>query len=288
MNPAVSSDALKAVRRIEITAGRLVSELFAGRYHSTFKGRGLEFAEVREYEPGDDVRDIDWNVTARRGHPYVKRFTEERELTVMFLVDASRSQEPGSRGRTKARLAAEVAAVLALAALKNNDKAGLLLFTDRVEKHLRPRKTRSHVLRLVREALTHVPQGRGTSLSAALTELVRVQRRRAVVFLISDFLDRGFEKPLRIAARRHDLVAVGIADPWEEAPPRGARILVEDAETGGAAALPAVPAAGTGGRWDALERSLRRAGAESILLRTDRSYVPPLLNFFQRRERRGR
>jgi uncharacterized protein (DUF58 family) len=286
--PAISlpAETLGLVRRIELAARRLVSDLFAGRYHSTFKGRGLEFAEVREYEPGDDVRDIDWNVTARRGHPYVKRYVEERELTVLFLVDASLSQDFGTRGRVKARLAAELAAVLALSAARNNDKAGLMLFTDRVEKHLLPRKSRGHLLRLVREVLAFRPQRPGTSLSAALRELNRVQRKRAVVFLISDFIDEGYEKELRIAARRHDLVAVGVRDPWESGFAPGVRLLLEDAETG-------APGAWTSGRsapdrWASLERALGRAGVDAILLETGKPFTAPLLSFFERRARRFR
>ncbi len=280
------SESLAVVRRIDITARRLVSELFAGRYHSAFKGRGLEFDEVREYEPGDDVRDIDWNVTARRGHPYVKRYVEERELTVLFLVDASASQMFGTRGRTKARLAAELAALLAMAALKNGDKAGLMLFTDRVERHLPPRKTRGHLLRLVRDVLVHKPQGRGTDIGAALEELNRVQRRRAVVFLISDFLDANFEKPLRIAARRHDLIAVGVRDPWEEGFSPGARILVEDAETGESGAWTA--GASAVGRWEGLKKMFSAAGVDTLLLETDKPLTDPLLAFFQRRHRNRR
>jgi uncharacterized protein (DUF58 family) len=274
-------DALGLVRRIDVTARRLVSELFAGRYHSAFKGRGLEFSEVREYEPGDDVRDIDWNVTARRGHPYVKRYVEERELTVIFLVDASGSQNFGTRGRSKMRLAAELAAVLALAALKNGDKAGLMMFTDHVEHHLRPRKTRGHALRIVRDLLSFRPSGRGTNLTAALEELTRVQRKRAVVFVISDFLDNGYDHALRLAARRHDVVAVGVRDPWEERFAPGARVLIEDAETGETAAWSG--GASVAGRWDALEKSLGAAGADTLILNTDQPTAAPLLGFFKRR-----
>lgn len=280
------AESLGLVRRIDVTARRLVSELFAGRYHSAFKGRGLEFSEVREYEPGDDVRDIDWNVTARRGHPYVKRYVEERELTVLFLVDASGSQTFGTRGRSKMRLAAELAAVLALAALKNGDKAGLMLFTDEVEHHLRPRKARGHVLRIVRDLLTFHPRGRGTNLAVALEELNRVQRKRAVVFLISDFLDSGYERPLRLAARRHDLVAVGVRDPWENNFTPGARVLLEDAETGASASWGGSPT--SSGRWEALEKSLTSVGIDTLLLETHRPLADPLLAFFQKRRRRRR
>jgi uncharacterized protein (DUF58 family) len=280
----LSTDSLAAVRHIELTARRLVGDLFAGRYHSVFKGRGLEFSEVRAYEPGDDARDIDWNVTARRGHPYIKRYVEERELTVLFLVDTSASQLFGSRLRTKARLAAELAAVLAMAALQNGDKAGLMLFTDRVERHIPPRKSRAHLLRLVREVLTFKPLGRGTDIGAALEELGRVQRKRAVVFLISDFLDDDFDRPLRVAARRHDLTAVGIRDPWEENFSPNARILLEDAESAATASWAPGPA--SPGRWDALSRRFGAAGVDTLLLDTDKPIAGPLLSFFQTRRKR--
>src|SRR5262245_50832111 len=232
-NPAMPTDVkeiLKNVRRIEITAGRLVNEIFAGQYGSTFKGQGMEFAEVREYLPGDDVRGIDWNVTARMGHPFVKKFMEERELTVLFLVDTSASQRFGSRRQFKSELAAEITAVLAFSALRNNDKAGMLLFSDQVEKYIPPRKTRGHVLRLIREVLSFQPRHAGTSLEGALNYLNHVQRRRAVVFLLSDFLDQGYEKALRIAEKKHDVIAVPIMDGWEKKLPLGLRLLVEDAE----------------------------------------------------------
>ncbi|MBK7688649.1 MAG: DUF58 domain-containing protein [Elusimicrobia bacterium] len=281
-----TADVLKKVRSLEITARRLVNETFGGQYSSTFKGRGMEFAEVREYLPGDDIRSIDWNVTARAGHPFVKKYVEERELTVLFLVDVSGSQKFGTREQWKSERAAEMTAVLAFSALANNDKTGLILFSDRVEKYIPPRKTRGHTLRLIRDVLAHDPQRPGTSLGAALDFLNRVQRRRAVVFLLSDFIDAGFERSLRIAQRKHDLVAVPIRDPWERNPPKGLRLLVEDNETGNSAVLE--PGFSTTG-WDdsALERLLKSAQVDAVFTRTDLPYTPAFLRFFRARARRN-
>jgi uncharacterized protein (DUF58 family) len=284
---AVSPEVLGRVRRLEITARRLVDEVFAGRYNSTFKGRGMEFSEVREYLPGDDVRSIDWNVTARAGRPFVKKFTEERELTVLFLVDTSLSQSFGSRGRLKSELAAEVAAVLAFSALRNGDKAGMILFSDRVEKFIPPRKGRAHALRLIREALAARAAGRGTSLAGALDFLNRVQRRRAVAFLLSDFLDGGYEKTLRVTLKRHDLIAVPVSDPWEAALPRGARLLLEDAETGEPAVVKS-PVFDGRGRLPALRKDLARFGADAVFVETDAPYVKAFLSFFRERAKRYR
>lgn len=291
MPAALSPEVLRHVRRIEITARRLVSDLFAGSYSSTFKGRGMEFAEVREYFPGDDVRSIDWNVTARLGHPFVKKFIEERELTVMFLVDVSGSLGFGSRGQFKSERAAEITALLALSALRNNDKAGLMLFSDRVEKYVPPRKSRGHVLRLVREVLSHAPQGRGTSIKTALDTLSRVQRRRAVVFLISDFMDAGYERALRIARGRHDVIAVPLRDPWENRWPAGVRLLVEDAETGRPVSVPAAAAGGAidrhnGQRRDRLARDLRRSGTDAVFAETGSFEAKAFLKFFHERAKR--
>lgn len=281
-----TADVLKKVRSIEITARRLVNETFGGQYSSTFKGRGMEFAEVREYLPGDDVRSIDWNVTARAGHPFVKKFVEERELTVLFLVDVSGSQHFGTREQWKSERVAEMTAVLAFSALANNDKTGLILFSDRVEKYIPPRKTRGHTLRLIRDVLAHEPQRPGTSLRAALDFLNHVQRRRAVVFLLSDFIDAGFERALRIAQRKHDLVAVPIRDPWEKTPPKGLRLLVEDNEEGTPALLePGFPVTGLDDA--ALERLLKSAQVDSVFTQTDLPYTPSFLRFFRDRARRA-
>jgi uncharacterized protein (DUF58 family) len=222
---------IRRIRRLEIATRKVVSDMLAGQYHSVFKGRGMAFSEVRPYQPGDEIRIIDWNVTARMQDPYVKIFTEERELTVMLLVDVSASEEFGSRGRTKSELCAEVAAQIAFSAIANNDRVGLILFSDRVEKVIPPKKGRQHVLRLVSDILAFKPQGRGTDLPAALNYLSHVSKRRAVTFLISDFLARGYEKPLRIVARRHDLIPVVLQDPMEEAFPRLGLVELEDPET---------------------------------------------------------
>ena len=227
----LTREQLKAVRKIQIRTSHLVSDLFAGEYHSVFKGRGMEFAEVRQYQPGDEVRTIDWNVTARTGEPYVKRFTEERELTVMLLVDASGSTRFGSVRQFKQELAAEIAALLAFSAITNNDKVGLVIFTDRIELAVPPRKGTRHVLRVIREILNHVPRGRGTDIPLALDHLEKVVRRRSVAFVLSDFLAPDLPRPLRVANRRHDLVAVVLEDPRELTLPDVGMLALEDAET---------------------------------------------------------
>ncbi|MXW19104.1 MAG: DUF58 domain-containing protein, partial [Gemmatimonadetes bacterium] len=206
----IPREILKQVRWIEITTRGLVNEVFSGEYHSVFKGRGMSFAEVREYQYGDDIRGIDWNVTARTGAPHVKIFEEERELTLMLVVDVSASSQFGTRGRMKSELAAELCGVLAFSAIKNNDKVGLILFSDRIEKFVPPRKGRRHGLRVLRELLYHPAEGTGTDIAGALEYLARVTRRRAVVFLVSDFLAGGYGQALSVAARRHDLVAVRV------------------------------------------------------------------------------
>jgi uncharacterized protein (DUF58 family) len=289
--PRAPADVLKRVRKLEITARRLVNDTFAGQYSSTFKGRGMEFSEVREYMPGDDVRSIDWNVTARTGNPHIKKFVEERELTILFLVDASRSLHFGSRDQFKFELAAEVTAVLAFSALANNDKTGLVLFSDRVEKFIPPRKSRGHILRLIREVLSFTPRHRGTSLKAALDFVSHVQRRRAVVFVLSDFMDTGYQKSLAIAQRRHDLITVPVEDGWEKKLPVRGRWLLEDAETGGAKIVE-VGSAGKdyvrsqATRRERLESEFRRAGVDSIFIETGRAYTPAFLRFFRERAKR--
>ncbi|WP_338864295.1 DUF58 domain-containing protein [Myxococcus stipitatus] len=225
-------DLIRRIRKLEIRTRKVVSDMLAGQYHSVFKGRGMAFSEVRQYQPGDEIRIIDWNVTARMNEAYVKVFTEERELTVMLLVDVSASKEFGSRERTKAEIAAEVAAQIAFSAIANNDRVGLILFSDRVEKVVPPRKGRTHVLRLVSDILTFQPVGKGTDLSAGLTYLTQVSKRKAVTFLVSDFQAQGFEKPLRLVGRKHDLVPVVVEDPLEEAFPRLGLVEMEDPETG--------------------------------------------------------
>ncbi len=284
---------LKKIRRLELRTRRLVDAAFGGQYHSVFKGRGMNFEDVRAYNAGDEVRFIDTNVTARTGDLHVKNFTEERELTVVLLVDVSASGSFGSVSQSKRELAAEVASVLAFSAVGNRDKVGLLLFTDGVELFLPPQKGRGHVLRIIREVLYFQPQGRRTDLGAALEYLNKVVTRRAVVFLLSDFQSPDFARPLTVASQRHDLVAVPVVDPLEEELPDIGRVSLEDAETGAiyevntsdrrvrAAFVNAVST-----RRQALAALLRRARVDAITLRTDADYLPALRAFFQQRERR--
>jgi uncharacterized protein (DUF58 family) len=223
---------LRKIRRIEIQTRHLVNDVFSGEYHSVFKGRGMEFSEVREYQRGDSINTIDWNVTARMGHLFVKKFVEERELTVILMVDASASGRFGSQRKTKREIAAEISALLAFSAIKNNDRVGLIIFTDEVEKYVPPKKGTKHVLRVIRELLYFRPQRRGTNIASALEYLNRLTRRKAVVFLISDFLSSGYERALRVANRRHDVVAIAITDPREQNLPKVGYIELQDAETG--------------------------------------------------------
>lgn len=292
----IAAELLAQVRRIEILTGRLVTETFAGRYLSAFKGRGMEFSEVREYAPGDDVRSMDWNVTARTGRPHVRRYAEERELTVMIACDLSGSQYFGSGRRLKREVAAELSALLAFSALRNNDKAGLLLFTDAVEAFVPPRKGRRHALALVRDVLAFEPRGRGTRLAAALETASRVLRRHCILFLISDFRDRGFERALRLAALRHDVIPIVVTDPREaELPAVGAYLDLEDPETGrpvtfDARDLASLPAAARreAERLGDLEALFTSCGLDSIRVSADRPLAEPVVDFFRRRERRLR
>lgn len=286
------TELLRQVRRLEIQTRHQVRDVLAGGYTSAFKGRGLEFAEVREYQPGDDVRTIDWNVTARMGSAYVKRYVEERELTVLFVLDCSASGEFGSRVRTKADLAAEVCAVLAMAAVQSNDRVGAVLFTDRVERYVPPTKGRKHALRLLRELLSFEPQALGTDLRGALDFVNRVLRRRAVVFIVSDFLGSGYEAALRRVARRHDAIVLQPKDPRERELPRVGLLALRDPESGRwgyvdtSSRLIRAEFGGRARHFDAgLQRFLHRAGADLIPLETDRDYLPALLAFFRMRER---
>lgn len=287
------NELIAKIRHIEIRTNRLVNDILAGEYHSVFKGRGMEFSEVREYQAGDDIRTIDWNVTARMGHPFVKRYVEERELTVMILVDASRSGEFGSASQLKNEVATEICALLAFSAIKNNDRVGLIIFTDRVEKYVPPKKGRQHVLRLVRELLYFKPQDRETDIGEALEYLQRVQKRKSVVFLISDFLSPEFETPLRIANRRHDVVAITITDPRERALPPIGLIEFEDAETGEIVIIDTYdPEArklfaslGEGSAGD-LQKIFRRLSVDAIDVMTDQPYVMPMIRFFRKRASR--
>ena len=229
---AIPKEILKKVRQIEIQTRRLVNDLLAGEYHSTFKGMGMEFSEVREYVPGDDIRTIDWNVTARMNKPFVKQFVEERELTVILLVDISASGQYSSQRQTKNEIAAELSALLALSAIRNNDKVGLILFTDRVEKFIAPKKGKTHVLRVIREVLSFNPEGKETKLEVGLDYLNKAVRRKAVVFLISDFINEGYEKLMRVVARRHDLICINLMDRRESELPNLGLLNLRDAETG--------------------------------------------------------
>ena len=287
------ADILKKVRRIEIRTNRLVNESMAGEYHSVFKGRGMEFSEVREYQFGDDIRSIDWNVTSRMGHPYVKKHVEERELTVILLVDFSASGEFGTRRQFKREIEAEICAIVAFSAIKNSDRVGLIAFTDRIEKFLRPRKGKDHVLRVIREVLYFRPRGRGTNMAEALQFMYRTITKRAVVFVISDFLAEGYEQPLRVAARKHDVIAITVTDPREEELPPIGLIDLEDAETGAHVVVDASNRRTRDlyrrwalGRRAAREALFRANAIDNLELFTDRSYDVPLVRFFHKRARR--
>jgi uncharacterized protein (DUF58 family) len=280
------------VRLLEIQTRHLVNDVFSGEYSSVFKGRGVEFSEVREYQPGDDVRTIDWNVTARRGTPFVKRFVEERELTVILAVDGSASTRFGTQGQLKRERAAEIAAVLGLAASRNNDRAGALLFAEGVERYIPPRKGKTHVLRLVRDVLAFDPPARGTDLAAAIEFLMRVLHRRSVIFLLSDFLDRGYDRPLGVLATRHDVVAIVLEDRRDRTLPDIGLIEVVEPESGMRRWLDTgskrvreayVQAAARA----AAERQaiFQQAGVDVVPIDTLADYVEPLRRFFERRER---
>ncbi len=291
----IPREILRQVRRIEISTRGLVNEVFSGEYHSVFKGRGMSFAEVRPYQYGDDIRSIDWNVTARTGTPHVKIFEEERELTVIFLVDLSASEGFGTRGGFKAEVAAELCALLAFSAIQNNDKVGLIIFSDGVEKFVPPRKGRRHVLRLIRELLVRTPDGRGTDIAGALEYLAHVQKRRAVAFLVSDFRDEGFQNALAVTARRHDLIAVRLEDARErELPPVGL-LEVEDPETGERTVVNTRDVRFREAftrlaeeRRVALDTLFRRSRVDVIDVQPGVPYVESLMRFFRARARRFR
>jgi len=304
----IPPEILKKIRQIEIRTNRLVTETLGGQYHSVFKGQGMNFDEVREYQPGDEVRSIDWNVTARMNHPFIKKFVEERELTLMLVVDASASGLFGSAAQSKRELAAEIASVLAFSAIRNNDKVGLILFTDEVEKFIPPRKGRRHVLRVIREILFYEPFGRGTSIPGALDFLNRITSHRAIAVVISDFLENppaaarpagGQASPLSAALRRsnrrHDVVCVQVTDPHEFQLPDLGRLVIEDAETGetvevhtGSARVRDRFARRRRQEQANLEREFRSARIDAILLRTHEPYEAALGRFFRAREKRRR
>ncbi len=289
----LAKEILKQVRQIEIKTKGVVNQVFSGEYHSVFKGRGMEFSEVREYQFGDDIRNIDWNVTARFGHPFIKIFEEERELTVMILADLSGSLLFGTKDKTKQRIAAELSAVLSFSALKNNDKVGLILFTDKIEKFVPPRKGRSHVLRIIREVLSFEPQGKTTNIRAALEYMNKAIKKRSIVFVLSDFMDSGYEKILRIIGKKHDLIGLLLRDERENNIPGIGLIKFVDAETGEE-------------KWiDTSDKKVRnyfhlqrdeemlrlknlftRSRLDKIEILTSQDYVKPLINFFRMRGRR--
>jgi uncharacterized protein (DUF58 family) len=297
----IPREILKKIRQIELRTNRIVTETLAGQYHSVFKGQGMNFDEVREYQPGDDVRAIDWNVTARMNHPFIKKFVEERELTLMLVVDVSGSGLFGSRGQSKRELAAEIASVLAFSAIRNNDKVGLILFSDEVEKFIPPRKGRGHVLRVIREVLFFEPKRRGTNLNAALEFFLRVQSHKAVTVVVSDFitadgsgaLPSEIRTKLRQTNRKHDVVAVQITDRYELELPKLGRLILEDAETGeilelntGSASSRDAFALRQQKQLAGLAKQFRSSGIDSIQLRTDEPYSAPLGRFFEMREKR--
>lgn len=289
----IPQEVMQTIRQIQIRTSHMVNDILAGQYQSVFKGQGMEFQEVREYVPGDDVRMIDWNVTARTATPHIKILVEERELTVMLLVDASGSGRFGSVGRFKNELAAELCAVLAFSAIKNNDKVGLIIFTGEVELYVPPAKGRRHVLRVVREVLYFKPKGRTTNIPEALHFLNGVTRRRAVVFLVSDFMADDYETTLRIANKRHDVIAVTVTDPREEELPDVGLVNVQDAESGEEVlidtsdrVLREAYAVQARKRADQRNRTFQRTRVDAIHVRTDKSYVTEIYRFFRMRERR--
>jgi uncharacterized protein (DUF58 family) len=291
---AAPADLIRKIRRIEITTRRAVQDTLAGGYHSLFKGRGMAFSEVRPYQPGDEIRAIDWNVTARMGEPFVKVFAEERELTALIAVDRSASQDAGVDRQAKAEVAAEIAALLVFSALENGDRAGLLLFTDRIERYVPPRRGKKHGLRLITEALAFQPKGRGTDLAGALGHLTTAQRRRAVVFVVSDFLAEGYETALAVLSRRHDVVPVVVTDPVEETLPALSGLWpLADAETGEVVLadlsnreVRALYQKRARARIEKQERMFRRLSLDAVRVRPGDDYVAPLAALFRARSRR--
>ncbi len=291
----LTKELLAKVRFIEISTSRLVNTVFAGEYHSVFKGRGMEFDEVREYDSQDDIRDIDWNVTARMGSPYTKKFVEEREMTVMFLVDLSSSGQYGTHGKSKSETIAEICALLAFSAIKNNDRVGLILFTDEVEKYIPPKKGRMHVLRVVREILSFNPKRKKTDINCALKLLNDVVTKKSTVFLVSDYISENFEKLLKVSHKKHDVTAIVVEDPSEKSfPALGGSVDLEDAETGEVFSL----ASGSrfrerfnkawASRKETREKMFSGMGLDFINVEAGVSYIDPLIQFFKTRSRRLR
>ena len=291
----VPPEILRQVKLLELKTRGLVNSLFTGEYRSVFKGQGMEFAEVREYQPGDEVRSIDWNVTARMGKPYVKRYIEERELTVMLVVDLSGSERFGTRARFKSELASELAAVLAMSAIRNNDRVGAVLFTDRIEHVVPPRKGRRHALRLMRDLLVFEPAGKGTDITAALEYAGKMLSHKAIIFVVSDFQSADLEQPLKLLAQRHDVVAVTVDDPSEQQLPNIGQARFVDPETGATIDVDTSDervrsrfAEAVSEEMMARRRLLRRLAIDEIPVRTDGGVVDPLIKFFRARETRAR
>jgi|TARA_B110000967_G_C18748268_1_gene491405 uncharacterized protein (DUF58 family) len=287
-----TTELLKKVRKIEIKTKGLSKQIFSGEYHSAFKGRGMSFSEVRDYQYGDDVRNIDWNVTARTGSPHVKVFEEERELTVMLLIDVSKSSFFGSVKQTKNEINAEIAAVLAFSALNNNDKVGVLFFSNKIEKYLPPKKGKQHVLRIIRELINLEPEDNGTDIGMALEYLNNLIKKRCICFVLSDFLAKGYEAPLKIAKRRHDVVAIHIIDPREEVLPNVGLIRAVDVESGEARWIDSSSKSvrENYSKWfdshmEYFKKTFLKTGADSVTIRTNESYVNRLLEFFKRRSK---
>lgn len=289
----IPAEIIKKVRRIEIRTGKLVNDVFSGEYHSVFKGRGVEFADIREYQHGDDIRTIDWNVTARLNHPFVKQFVEERELTVMLLVDGSASEGFGTKNRMKGEMASEICALLAFSAIKNNDRVGLVIFTNKVEIFIPPRKGRQHVLRVIREILYYKPQGKTTDINSCLEYLNKVIKRKTVTFLVSDFLAGGYERLLRVTNKKHDVIAISISDPGETFLPTSVFVELEDAETGEKILVDCNDKDFVKRYADlSLQAQARRnnlfksIGIDFIDIATDVPYIKSLISFFERRAKR--
>jgi uncharacterized protein (DUF58 family) len=288
-----TGELLKKVRRIEIKSRGLSQHIFSGQYHSAFKGKGMAFSEVREYQYGDDIRSIDWNVTARFNHPFIKIFEEERELTVMLLIDVSSSNEFGTQRQLKNELATEIAAVLAFSAINNNDKVGVVFFSDRIEKFIPPKKGSSHILRIIRELISFKPQNTGTRISEPLIFLTNAIKKRCTAFLISDFIDTGFENAIKIAARKHDLVAVRIIDPREAELPKVGLIQARDNESGMNIWVDTSSSEVRESykyKWKIFEKKMNdifvKNGIDIAIIQTGQDYIRPLLNLFKKRESR--
>ncbi|MBI2557585.1 MAG: DUF58 domain-containing protein [Planctomycetes bacterium] len=289
----IPKDIVKKIQQIQIHTRRLVNEAFVGEYHSVFKGRGMEFDEVREYQPGDEIRTIDWNVTARMGRPFIKRYVEERELTVMLLVDVSASGNFGSIRHLKNEVATEICAILAFSAIKNNDKVGMIMFTDKIEKFIPPKKGPKHVLRVIRELLCSQPTGKGTNISVALEYLNKITHRRTISFVVSDFIANDYSHAVRIANKRHDMIAITIADPREQELPNVGFIELRDAESGEILLLDTTDSlarkefgALNNRRMQEQSRLFRSMGVDEILINTNRHHVEPIVRFFRMREKR--